>query len=118
MATIEISSVNFNGQYVDVTFFPCSGGSINLGTQLVPFQYTSDSYEGTYDIYISGYSKTCQLIIACPTPTPTNTPTNTPTPTTTISATPTETPTPTPTPTNAIVGGDLLQTEAGDHIHT
>jgi hypothetical protein len=144
MTTIEISSVNFNGEIVDVTFFPCSGGSINLGTQVVPFQYTNDNYEGVYDIYISAYTKTCQLNISCPSPsptptstitsTPTITPTNTPsvtptetptqTPTNTPSVTPTQTPTetltptPTLTPTASPVINDWLLTENDDAITT
>ena len=134
MTTIEISSVNFNGEIVDVTFFPCSGGSINLGTQVVPFQYTNDNYEGVYDIYISAYTKTCQLNISCPSPSPTPTstitPTNTPsvtpteTPTNTPSVTPTQTPTETPTPTPTLtptaspVINDWLLTENDDAITT
>jgi hypothetical protein len=85
---IQITSNNFNGQYADITFYPCSGGSINLGYQLLPYDYAQDNYEGTYDIYLSAYTQTCQLVISCPSPTPT--PTNTTTPTTT--------PTPTPGP--------------------
>ena len=84
--SITITSSNFNGQLADITFYPCSGGSISLGYQLLPYVYNEDNYQGNYDIYISGYNKTCQLVITCPTPTPTNTPT----------ITPTLTPTPTP----------------------
>lgn len=79
---IQITSNNFNGQYADITFYPCSGGSINLGYQLLPYDYAQDNYEGTYDIYISAYTQTCQLVISCPSPTPTPsiTPTLTPSP--------------------------------------
>jgi hypothetical protein len=93
---IQITSNNFNGQYADITFYPCSGGSINLGYQLLPYDYAQDNYEGTYDIYISAYTKTCQLVISCPSPTPT--PTITATPTLTPTITPTVTPTITPSP--------------------
>ena len=78
---IQITSNNFNGQYADITFYPCSGGSINLGYQLLPYDYAQDNYEGTYDIYLSAYTQTCQLVISCPSPTPTTTSTPTPTPT-------------------------------------
>lgn len=85
---IQITSNNFNGQYADITFYPCSGGSISLGYQLLPYDYAQDNYEGTYDIYVSAYTLTCQLVITCPSPTPTITPTNTltPTPSTTPNA--------------------------------
>jgi hypothetical protein len=79
--SITITSSNFNGQLADITFYPCSGGSVSLGYQLLPYVYNEDNYQGNYDIYISGYNKTCQLVIACPTPTQTPTQTATPTPT-------------------------------------
>lgn len=105
MATqIEIQSTNYNGQLAEITFYPCSGGSINLGYQTIPYVYTNDNYEGTYDLYFSAYNKTCQLVITCLTPTITSTPTSTPS--VTLTPTPTGTPiipTPTPTPT----GGGL-----------
>lgn len=105
--TIQISSVNFNGQTANVTFSPTTGGTINLGPQVIPFNYTNDYYYGTYDIVLS--SQTCQLVISAPAPsptpsvtptsTPTVTPTNTSTPTPTVTSTPTVTPTNTSTPT-------------------
>ena len=105
---IQLQSTNYNGQLADITYYPCSGGTISLGYQTIPFTYTNDNYEGTYDLFFSAFSQTCQLVITCPTPTPTTTttptvtPTNTPTvtPTNTSSPTPTTTTTPTVTPTN------------------
>lgn len=80
MATqIQIQSTNYNGQIASITFYPCSGGTINLGNQTIPYIYTNDNYEGTYDLFFSAFSQTCQLVISCPSPTPT--PTLTPTPT-------------------------------------
>lgn len=93
---IELQSTNYNGQLADITYYPCSGGTISLGYQTIPYTYTNDNYEGTYDLFFSGFNQTCQLVITCPTPTPTVTPTNTATPTPTI--TPTLTPTPTSSP--------------------
>jgi len=102
---IQLQSTNYNGQLADITFYPCSGGSINLGYQIIPFTYTNDDYEGTYDLFFSAFSQTCQLIISCPTPTPSITPTTTPTPTTSpippspsVTTTPTITPSPTTSP--------------------
>ena len=135
---IQITSTNFNGQLADITFYPCSGGSISLGVQVLPYTYNNDNYEGSYDLYFSAYNKTCQLNIVCPTPTSTpaatltptpsitpsptpqvtSTPTAslTPSPTTTLTATPTQTGTPTPTPT--IPAGYKLLAESGDQITT
>lgn len=83
MATqIQIQSTNYNGQLAQITFYPCSGGTIDLGYQTIPYTYTNDNYQGTYDLYFSAFSKNCPLVIPCITPTPTLTPTPTSTPTT------------------------------------
>jgi hypothetical protein len=99
MATqIQLQSTNYNGQIADITFYPCSGGTISLGNQTIPYTYTNDNYEGTYDLYFSAFNQTCQLVITCLTPTPTTTTTPTITPTNTPSITPSITPTNTNTP--------------------
>jgi hypothetical protein len=101
MATqIQLQSTNYNGQIADITFYPCSGGTISLGYQTIPYTYTNNDYQGTYDLYFSAFNQTCQLIITCPSPTPTITPTVTITPTNT--STPTVTPTTTRTPTPSV----------------
>ena len=86
---ITIESINFNGESVDITFNPYSGGSINLGTQTIPYDYLSSNYEGNYTIDIPSIPKTCTLQIGTP---------PSPTPTPSVTVTPTMTPTPTPTP--------------------
>lgn len=104
MAGIRIKSNNFNGKSVEITFNPFSGGTINLGTQTIPYDYLSSNYEGDYSIYIPEYDKTCPLTVGIP-PSPTPSPTLTPTPT------------PTPVPNYIITqDGDVLQTQDGDNI--
>jgi hypothetical protein len=111
MATqIQLQSTNYNGQLADITFYPCSGGTISLGYQTIPFTYTNDNYEGTYDLFFSAFNQTCQLVITCPTPTPTVTPTNTATPTPTT--TPTQTPTPSSSPAPSLLRGNRLALDA------
>jgi len=74
MGTIlEILTTNYNGQLADITFYPCSGGSINIGSVILPYNYQSEYYYGTYDIYIPNYDKTCSLVVPCLSPTPTPT---------------------------------------------
>jgi hypothetical protein len=94
----SISSENLSGETTEVTFRPCSGGTISLGTQVFPFNYVNEYYFGTYDCYVPLYDYVYTVEVPCPsstpTPTPTETPTNTPT------ETPTNTPTNTQTPTN------------------
>lgn len=102
---VTIFSENLSGLTANVTFYPCSGGTISLGDQVFPFNYVDDYYFGQYDCYVPLYDYNYILEIPCPSPTPTvtTTPTITPTITLTPTETPTETPTPTPTitPTNA-----------------
>lgn len=63
---IQIESTNYSGQTALITFYPCSGGSINLGSQVIPYTYTNNNYEGIYELYFPSFNKTCQLSIACP----------------------------------------------------
>lgn len=95
---VQIASVNLNGQTVYVTFLPLNGGSIDLGEQVMPFDYYDDYYWGTYEVYSPLYNTTYSIVVPFPvTPTLTPTPTVTPTP---ITPTPGVTSTPTPTPTS------------------
>ena len=110
---VTIFSENLSGLTTNVTFYPCSGGTISLGDQVFPFNYVDDYYFGQFDCYVPLYDYNYILEIPCPTvtPTPTVTATVTPTPTVTatvtptitltptVTTTPTETPTPTPTVT-------------------
>ena len=102
---ISIFSDNLSGQTANVTFFPCTGGTVNLGDQTFPFTYITDYWYGTYDCYVPTYAYTYTLEVPCPSPVPTETPTQTPTstqtptPTVTTSGTPTQTPSETPTQT-------------------
>jgi len=95
---IQLQSTNYNGQLADITFYPCSGGTISLGYQTIPYTYTNDNYQGTYNLFFSAFSQTCQLVITCPTPTPTTT------------VTPTVTPTPTSTPAVIYQTGLIVET--------
>jgi hypothetical protein len=98
---VQITSGNFDGQTAFVTFNPCSGGTaIVIGSVVIPYNYESDYFLGTYTLYFAEYNETCEFSIPCPTVTPTPTKSKTPTPT------PTRTPTrnfipPTPSPTNS-----------------
>jgi hypothetical protein len=100
----SIFSENLSGLTTEVTFLPCSGGTISLGTQVFPFTYANEYYFGTYNCYVPLYDYVYTIEIPCPSPTPTptstTTPTVTPTETPTSTTTPTVTPTETPTPTN------------------
>jgi hypothetical protein len=95
---VSIFSDNLSGLTANVTFFPCSGGTIDLGQQTFPFVYETDYWYGTYDCYVPTYAFNYVLDIPCPSPTPTPTQTITPTNTNTSTQTPTPSITPTITP--------------------
>jgi hypothetical protein len=105
---VRILSDNLSGQTTNVTYFPDTGGTIDLGTQVFPFNYISSYYYGNYDCYVPTYGYNYVVNVPAPTPSPTETvtptvtetPTNTPTPTVTETPTNTPTPTITETPTN------------------
>jgi uncharacterized delta-60 repeat protein len=75
----SISSENLSGVTTEVTFRPCSGGTISLGTQVFPFNYVNEYYFGTYDCYVPLYDYVYTVEVPCPSATPTPTPTVTPT---------------------------------------
>ena len=78
---ITIASNNLSGQTVHITFLPCSGGTIDLGDQTLPYTYVTDYWYGVYDCYSAMYDYTYVVTVPCPeTPTPTVTPSPTPTP--------------------------------------
>lgn len=62
MSTVRINSINYSGQTAQVTFFPSTGGTLNLGSGTLPFDYTSSFVSGTYELFFSGYNKTCSVL--------------------------------------------------------
>ena len=69
---VTILSDNLSGQTVDVTFFPESGGTIDLGSQIIPFTYETNYWWGTYQCYSPIYDTNFDITIPeFITPTPT-----------------------------------------------
>jgi hypothetical protein len=113
--TLEILTTNYSGQTADIIFSPCTGGTINLGSQVLPYNYVSEYIYGDYELTFSAYGGSqCFLSIPCPSPTPTPTQTITPTPTNT--ATPTVTPTNTPTPSSAPEGFTVTVSQVSSDV--
>jgi hypothetical protein len=82
MLGIRILSNNLSGLTTNVVYYPQSGGTIDLGTQVFPFEYITDYFYGTYNCYVPlyDYNYSLSVVEQSPTPTPTITPTPTPTP--------------------------------------
>lgn len=72
MATIQLTTTNYNGESANVQFFPCNSGSTysNLGEQTFPLEITdTENYEGTYEVIFtgltSGSNQVCYVQIPC-----------------------------------------------------
>lgn len=63
---IQISSVNFNNHIADITFYPDTGGTVNLGYQLIPYTVELDYVYGVYDLYFSADTRTCSTYFGNP----------------------------------------------------
>jgi hypothetical protein len=63
---IRITSANLSGTTASVTFTPATGGTINLGTQTIPFNNISDYPYGTYDLNVVEYDRTYEIIVPTP----------------------------------------------------
>jgi hypothetical protein len=69
-ATIKIGSNNYSGQTADITFFPETGGTISIGNQIIPYNYITDYFYGTYNLYFADFDYTCVFIISSADPIP------------------------------------------------
>ena len=64
---IRITSTNLSGLTANVTFFPATGGTINLGSQVIPFDNTLYyPYYGTYELEVPLYDRTYEIIVPSP----------------------------------------------------
>ena len=63
---ILISSSNYSGQIGTITYYPDTGGTVNIGAQIMPYTFTTDYYYGSYEIYFSGNGKTCYAFMDNP----------------------------------------------------
>jgi hypothetical protein len=99
MDTLRIVSTNYNGQTAIITYYPDTGGTINLGTQVLPYDYIAPYFYGTYTLFFPSFGSTCTLYVEDESVTPSITPT----------------PTVTPTPTSPFSSGIFKTTYAGYH---
>jgi hypothetical protein len=69
-STVVIGTRNYSGETADITFYPETGGTINIGSQIVPFNYSTDYFFGKYELYFSAYNFTCDFTISSSNPIP------------------------------------------------
>ena len=58
---VRILSNNLSGKTANVTFNPLTGGTIDLGSQTIPFNVITDNPYGIYQINVPEYSYTYNL---------------------------------------------------------
>jgi hypothetical protein len=63
---IRLTSSNLSGKTANVTFLPSTGGTIDLGTQTIPFNNISDYPYGTYELNVTEYDRTYEIIVPTP----------------------------------------------------
>jgi hypothetical protein len=63
-STVVIGTRNYSGETADITFYPETGGTINVGSQIVPYNYSTDYFFGKYELYFSAYNFTCDFTIS------------------------------------------------------
>lgn len=80
---VKIQTQNYSGKTANITFFPDTGGTIDIGSQIVPYDYYAEYYYGTYELYFSEYGYTCFFEVPNPKPVTTTTTIYTTTTTTT-----------------------------------
>ena len=87
MATIRITSVNYNNQGANITFYSENNPNvpINLGLNTIPYNRTGNDVFGRYVLSFPSFGSVCEASIASPT---TTTTTTTGTGTTTTGTTP------------------------------
>ena len=69
-STVVIGTKNYSGETADITFYPETGGTINVGSHIIPYNYLTDYIFGTYELYFSAYNFTCEFTISSSNPIP------------------------------------------------
>jgi len=72
---LTLKSNNFSGDTANITFYPLSGGVIDLGSHIVPYTFDTEYYEGTYYLNFINQNQICELNIGPTTTTTTEPPT-------------------------------------------
>lgn len=62
-ATVKIGSNNYSGQTAVITFLPDTGGTVSVGSQVIPYDYSTDYFYGTYELDFTGFNYTCSFQI-------------------------------------------------------
>jgi len=71
---VKILTQNYSGVTANITFYPDTGGTIDVGSHVVPYDYYAEYYYGNFELYFPEYGDTCFFTVPNPvTPTTTTT---------------------------------------------
>ena len=62
-ATVKIGSNNYSGQTAVITFNPDTGGTVNVGSQIMPYNYSTNYFYGEYILNFTGSNYSCSFSI-------------------------------------------------------
>jgi hypothetical protein len=62
-ATVKIGSNNYSGQTAVITYNPDTGGTVNVGSQVIPYNYSTDYFYGEYILNFTGFNYSCSFSI-------------------------------------------------------
>ena len=69
-STVVIGTRNYSGETAEITFYPESGGTINVGSHVIPYNYITDYFFGNYKLHFPTYNFTCSFVISSSNPIP------------------------------------------------
>ena len=69
-STVVIGTRNYSGETANITFYPETGGTIDVGSHIVPYNYITDYFFGNYELHFSKYNYTCSFVISSTNPIP------------------------------------------------
>lgn len=62
-STVKIGSNNYSGQTAIISFTADTGGTVNIGAQTIPYNYSTNYFYGTYVLNFTGFNYSCSFEI-------------------------------------------------------
>jgi len=69
-STVVIGTKNYSGETANITFYPETGGTIDVGSHIIPYNYITDYFFGSYELYFPKYNNKCLFVIPSTNPIP------------------------------------------------
>lgn len=69
-STVIIGTNNYSGKTAQIIFYPETGGTIHVGTHIIPYNYITNYFFGKYDLFFPEFNYTCTFTISSSSPLP------------------------------------------------